>query len=82
MLVQASILFLCVALVSLAVAIAFPWWQSYGAAYPVVLSIAGGCFMAAPATFILGFAGFGATAAALGEDAEALQLCLASRDPP
>lgn len=78
MLVQAAILSLCVALASLAIAVALPWWQYHIASYPVILCVAAGCFMIAPTSFILGFAGFGAAAAAFREDAEALKLCLAS----
>ena len=81
MLVHASFLLLCVALVTLGIAMAFPWWQYHGAAHPVMLCIAAGGFMCAPVSFILGFAGFGGTAAALREDAEALKLYLKSCDP-
>ena len=75
-LVQAAFVSLCVAVVSLGIAVAFPWWQYHNAAYPAVLCVTSGCFMITPISFILGFAGFGGTAAALREDIEALQLSL------
>ena len=77
MLVQAAFLSLCVALLSLGIAVAFPWWQYHRAAYPAVLFVSAGCFIITPVSFILGFAGFGGAAAALREDTEALKLSLA-----
>ena len=71
---------LCTALVALAAAIAFPWSHYHSAAYPVVLCLAAACFMLAPTCFILGFAGFGGVAAALKEDAEALNIHLAGAE--
>jgi len=59
-----------------AVAAAFPWWQYHRAALPVVLCFFAFSCVAAPVSFILGFAGFGSIAAAMKEDVQQLQLGL------
>ena len=74
--VQLALLLLCTGVVAMGVATSLPWWQYYSAVYPVLLCFAAGCLVTAPLCFVLGFAGFGGVAAALREDAEALEICL------
>ncbi len=71
-----AVLLICIALVTFGIAVTFPWWQYREAAFPVVMCILALCFVVAPISFILGFAGFGSVAAALKEDVQSLQLCL------